>query len=149
MVANRQLSMSRQEEQWLEHIDGEPQYGPPVPPLAPAKLTGSVYIAGLSQEPPECDAFATSLQDSTGSFVQTVTPDGAGSTSGMLGYMFWASGAAIGARHQYVSRQTHAQPASARAPPHTRSRSQCRLCGIAETEDQPAAAVIRLTTSAI
>jgi hypothetical protein len=92
MVANRQLSMSRQEEQWLEHIDGEPQYGPPVPPLAPAKLTGSVYIAGLSQEPPECGTFATSLQDSTGSFVQTVTPDGAGSTSGMLGYMFWASG---------------------------------------------------------
>lgn len=92
MVANRQLTTSKQEEQWLEHIDGEPQFGPPVPPLAPAKLTGSVYIAGLSQEPPECGSFATSLEDSTGPFLQTVAPDGAGTTAGMLGYMFWAAG---------------------------------------------------------
>src|SRR5262249_14110258 len=39
MVANKQLSTSRQEEQWQEHVSGEPQYSPPVPPLAPAKFT--------------------------------------------------------------------------------------------------------------
>jgi hypothetical protein len=39
MVANKQLDTSRQEEQWQEHVSGEPQYSPPVPPLAPAKFT--------------------------------------------------------------------------------------------------------------
>jgi hypothetical protein len=91
MVANKQLTASNQEKQWLEHIDGEPQYSPPVPPLAPAKLAGSVYITG-SQLQPECNDFANSLESSTGSFVQTVAPDGAGTTPGMLGYMFWAAG---------------------------------------------------------
>lgn len=92
MVANKQLSASRQEEQWQEHVSGEPQYSPPVPPLAPAKFTGSVYIAGTSQIPPECDDFSASLESSTGSFVQNVAPSGAGTTAGMLGYMFWAAG---------------------------------------------------------
>ena len=40
---------------------------------------------------PECRSFATSLQNSTLSFVQTATPKGAGTTAGMLGYMFWAA----------------------------------------------------------
>jgi hypothetical protein len=92
MVANKQLTTSNQEKQWLEHVDGEPQYSPPVPPLAPAKFTGSVYIAGTSQVQPECNDFPASLEDSTGSFVQNVAPAGAGSTPGMLGYMFWAAG---------------------------------------------------------
>jgi hypothetical protein len=78
MVANKQLTASNQEKQWLEHVDGEPQYGPPVPPLAPAKFTGSVYITGTSQVLPECNDFSASLEDSTGSFVQDVAPDGAG-----------------------------------------------------------------------
>jgi Glycosyl hydrolases family 18 len=91
MVASKQLSTSRQEEQWQEHVSGEPQYGPPVPPLAPAKFAGSVYITG-SQIPPECNDFAASLESSTGSFVQNVAPAGAGTTPGMIGYMFWASG---------------------------------------------------------
>jgi hypothetical protein len=92
MVANKQLNASNQENQWLEHVDGEPQYSPPVLPLAPAKFTGSVYIAGTSQVQPECNDFSASLEDSTGSFVQNVAPGGAGSTTGMLGYMFWAAG---------------------------------------------------------
>lgn len=92
MVANRQLTTSKQEQQWQEHVSGEPQYSPPVPPLAPAKFTGSVFIAGISQTPPECDSFSASLESSTGSFVQNVTPSGAGTTPGMLGYMFWAAG---------------------------------------------------------
>jgi hypothetical protein len=92
MVANKQLSASRQEGQWQEHVSGEPQYSPPVPPLAPAKFTGSVYIAGTSQVAPECTNFSASLESSTGSFVQNVAPGGAGATPGMLGYMFWAAG---------------------------------------------------------
>ena len=92
MVANKQLSTSRQEEQWQEHVSGEPQYSPSVPPLAPAKFAGSVYIAGTSQIAPECDNFSASLESSTGSFVQNVAPNGAGTTPGMLGYMFWAAG---------------------------------------------------------
>jgi hypothetical protein len=92
MVANKQLTASKQEQQWQEHADGEPQYSPPVPPLAPAKFTGSLYIAGTSQVPPECNDFAASLEDATGSFVQNLAPDGAGTTPGMLGYMFWAAG---------------------------------------------------------
>jgi hypothetical protein len=77
---------------WQEHVDGKPQFSPPVPPLAPAKFTGSLYIAGASRNPfPECINFPGSLQNSTGSWVQTVVPNGAGSTPGILGYMFWAA----------------------------------------------------------
>ena len=41
---------------------------------------------------PECDDFANSLQDSTSGWLESVAPAGAGSTAGMLGYMFWAAG---------------------------------------------------------
>ena len=92
MVSNKQLSAKAQEAQWQEHVSGEPRYSPAVPPLAPAKFTGSVYIAGTSQITPECDNFPASLESSTGSFVQNVAPGGAGTTPGMLGYMFWAAG---------------------------------------------------------
>lgn len=91
MVPSKQPSTSTAESNWLEHVDGKPNYSPPIPPLAPAKFTGSVYIAGLNQIQPECTDFASSLQNSTSPFVQTVAPAGAGSTSGMLGYMFWAA----------------------------------------------------------
>lgn len=40
---------------------------------------------------PECNDFAMSLENSTGGFVQTVAPAGAGTSPGMLGYMFWAA----------------------------------------------------------
>jgi len=73
---------------WQEHIDGKP----PVPPLAPAKLTGSLFIVNRRKLTPECDHFDSSLEKATAQFVQTVSPHGAGTTSGMLGYMFWAAG---------------------------------------------------------
>jgi hypothetical protein len=76
---------------WLEHVDGKPNFAPPIPPLAPAKFTGSLFITDSTRVIPECNNFSSSLEDSTGSFVQTVAPAGAGTTSGMLGYMFWAS----------------------------------------------------------
>jgi hypothetical protein len=76
---------------WQEHVDGKPQYAPPIPPLAPAKFTGSLFVVTGRKPAPECVNFSSSLQKSTGSFVQTVAPKGAGSTPGMLGYMFWAA----------------------------------------------------------
>ena len=76
---------------WQEHVDGKPQFAPPILPLAPAKFTGGLYIVTGSRACPECTNFSSSLISSTGTYVQTVVPNGAGSTSGMLGYMFWAS----------------------------------------------------------
>ena len=92
MVPNRQPTNAADAEgNWQEHIDGKSNFAPPVPPLAPAKFTGSLYITSGHNPLPECTTFSTSLEDSTGSYVQTVAPNGAGVTSGMLGYMFWAA----------------------------------------------------------
>jgi len=91
MVPSRQPSTSGAIANWQEHVDGKPQYDPPIPPLAPAKFTGSLYIVAGTNIAPECNDFNNSLQKSTGSFVQSVAPNGAGVTSGMLGYMFWAA----------------------------------------------------------
>ena len=87
MVPFQQLSASGLERGWVEHIQGKP----PIPPLAPAKFTGSLYIATRGEVSPECNRFSHSLEDATGSFVQTVGPRGSGKTNGMLGYMFWAA----------------------------------------------------------
>lgn len=91
MVPARQPSTSGAIANWQEHLDGKPTYSPPIPPLAPAKFTGSLYIAEGSKVRPECVTFSTSLQNSTGSFVQSAAPHGAGTTAGLLGYMFWAA----------------------------------------------------------
>jgi len=91
MVPSRQPSTSSAISNWQEHIDGKPNFGPPILPLAPAKFTGSLFIAEGKQVLPECTNFATSLQNSTGSFITTAAPNGAGTTPGMLGYMFWAA----------------------------------------------------------
>jgi hypothetical protein len=92
MVPSKQpVSASAAEADWQEHIDGKPQYAPPILPLAPAKFTGSLYIVTGTRAAPECISFSSSLINSTGLYVQTVAPNGAGTTSGMLGYMFWAA----------------------------------------------------------
>lgn len=75
---------------WQEHIDGKPQYAPPIPPLAPARFTGSLYLEDGRKVAVECTKFLGSLEDTTGNYVQTVLPK-AGATAGMLGYMFWAA----------------------------------------------------------
>jgi len=90
MVPNKQPSTSAAESNWQQHVDGKPNYAPPVLPLAPAKFTGSVFLVG-TQVQPECVSFASSLENTTGSFVRSIAPNGAGSTPGMLGYMFWAA----------------------------------------------------------
>lgn len=91
MVPNRQPSATGAEDNWQEHITGKSHYDPPIPPLAPAKFTGSLYIAEGSQARPECNDFATSLQNATSTWTQNAAPAGAGTTAGLLGYMFWAA----------------------------------------------------------
>lgn len=91
MVPNRQPNgASDAQANWQEHIDGKPQFTPPIPPLAPAKFTGSLWLVG-NHAIAECTAFGSSLENTTGNYVQTVAPGGAGTTPGMLGYMFWAA----------------------------------------------------------
>lgn len=91
MVPNKQPSTSAAEANWQEHIDGKPQYSPPIGPLAPAKFAGSVYLVTGTKAAPECTTFSASLENSTGSYVETALPNGAGTTPGMLGLMFWAA----------------------------------------------------------
>ena len=92
MVPNKQPnSASAAQSNWQQHISGYPRITPPVPPIAPAKLAVSLYIVTGKNPAPECTTFSSSLEKSTGSWVQTVAPAGAGSTPGVLGYMFWAA----------------------------------------------------------
>jgi hypothetical protein len=91
MVPSKQPSTSSAESNWLEHVDGKPSYAPPIPPLAPAKFTGSLYIADSTRTLPECTNFSSSVQNGSSAWVQSVAPAGAGTTAGMLGYMFWAA----------------------------------------------------------
>jgi len=87
MVASQKTSVSTLESGWQQHISGTSS----VPPLAPAKLTGSLWVVGNSPIP-NCTNFSSSDQNNAATFVQTVPPSGAGTTSGMLGYMFWGGG---------------------------------------------------------
>jgi hypothetical protein len=91
MVTSRQLSASQTIANWQEHVDGKTNFNPVILPLAPAKFTGSLYLVTGKSPAPECVNFSTSLQNLTGNYVQTVAPNGAGTTPGMLGFMFWAS----------------------------------------------------------
>jgi hypothetical protein len=91
MVPSRQPSASTAESNWQEHLTGKSNFAPPILPLAPAKFTGSVYLAMGGKPLPECVNFPASLQSTTSSWVQNAAPAGAGSTAGLLGYMFWAA----------------------------------------------------------
>jgi len=91
MVPARQPSASDALGNWYEHIVGKPQYAPPIPPLAPCKFTGALYING-SKPIAECVSFGSSIQYANRDFVQKILPyNNVGSTAGMLGYMFWAA----------------------------------------------------------
>ena len=86
MVASQKTSLSTLETGWQQHVDG---VSGSVPPLAPAKLTGSLWLIGGQ---PNCNNFSNSDQRTAISFVENLAPAGAGSSTGMLGYMFWAAG---------------------------------------------------------
>jgi hypothetical protein len=91
MVPARQPSASSAQANWTEHIVGKAQYSPQVPPLAPARFAGSLYVAEGSQVRPECNNYGASVTKATADFVQRILPAGAGTTPGMLGFMFWAA----------------------------------------------------------
>ena len=93
MVPARQPSASTAIASWQEHIDGKPQYNPAVGPLAPAKFTGSLYVAEGSQVRPECNNYGASVTKATADYVQRVLPHTSlsGRTPGLLGFMFWAA----------------------------------------------------------
>jgi hypothetical protein len=86
MVGSQKTSVSTLETGWQQHVDG---LSGSVPPMAPAKLTGSLWLIGGQ---PNCDNFSNSDQNTAASFVENLAPAGAGTTTGMLGYMFWAAG---------------------------------------------------------
>lgn len=90
MVPARQPSASAAIANWQEHLDGKPQYDPPIPPLAPCKFTAGLYLTGRNVTP-ECANFTGSVHYATRDFVLNAPPNGAGVTSGLLGYMFWAA----------------------------------------------------------
>ena len=87
MVSSQNTTISTSESLWQQHISGNGS----VPPLAPAKLAGSVWVVG-NNVIPNCNNYPTSDQEVAANFVETVAPAGAGTTSGMLGYMFWGGG---------------------------------------------------------
>ena len=91
MVPARQPTATAAIGNWQEHVDGKAQYAPPILPLAPAKFTGSFYVADGNKAINECVNYSKSLQSATRTFVEGVLPKGAGVTAGMLGYMFWAA----------------------------------------------------------
>ncbi|MEV4559680.1 hypothetical protein AB0K51_22160 [Kitasatospora sp. NPDC049285] len=91
MVPSKQPSTATAESNWQEHLDGKPNYNPAIPPLAPAKFTGSLYIAEGSQVRPECTSYANSVQKAASGWVGSAAPNGAGTSAGLLGFMFWAA----------------------------------------------------------
>jgi len=88
MVASQKTTVSSLENGWQQHISG---VSGSVPPLAPAKLTGSLWAVGNSPVA-NCTNFSSSDQNTASNFVQNVPPNGAGTSNGMLGYMFWGGG---------------------------------------------------------
>lgn len=83
---------------WQEHVTGMPTYDPVIPPKAPNRFTGGLYLKGNMAN---CTDFDGSEQKEYADYVQTVEPAGAGITPGMLGLMFWAA-ETPSARKNYV-----------------------------------------------
>jgi hypothetical protein len=90
MVVHTNTSVSALESDWLQHVDGYPTLN--VPPLAPARLTGSFYLVSSKPIANCVGPFSQSQESQAANFVETVKPAGAGTTTGMLGLMFWAAG---------------------------------------------------------
>lgn len=88
MVASQKTTVGTLETGWQQHVQG---YGS-VPALAPAKLTGSLWAVGNNAIPNCIGPFPSSDQEAAYSFLSTIAPSGSGTTSGMLGYMFWGGG---------------------------------------------------------
>lgn len=88
MVASQNTTIGALETGWQQHVQGTSS----VPPVAPAKLTGSLWVVGNNPIANCVGPFSSSDQETGFNFVSTIPSSGAGSTSGMLGYMFWGGG---------------------------------------------------------
>ena len=88
MVGSQSTSVSTLESGWQQHVQGTSS----VAPTAPAKLTGSLWAVGNNPSPNCIGPFASSDQETAFNFVSTIPASGAGTSSGMLGYMFWGGG---------------------------------------------------------
>jgi hypothetical protein len=78
-------------DQWQEHVDGKANYDPPILPKAPAKIAVSLWLTDGRNPNDNCVDFGASSQLAKADYVQTVQPNGSGTTHGLLGYMFWAA----------------------------------------------------------
>ena len=78
-------------DQWQEHVDGKANYDPPILPKAPAKIAVSLWLTDGRNPNDNCVDFEASSQLAKADYVQTVQPNGSGTTYGFLGYMFWAA----------------------------------------------------------
>jgi len=87
MVARGEPSV----DQWQEHVDGKSNYDPPILPKAPAKIAVSLWLTDGRTANDNCANLEASSQLAKSNYVQTVQPNGAGTTNGLLGYMFWAA----------------------------------------------------------
>jgi hypothetical protein len=85
MVSSQNETLANMEKYWIQHVNG---YNG-VPPVAPAKLTVSLWLTGSDAQ---CNNWASSNQNAASSWVQNVKPAGAGTTIGLEGYTFWAAG---------------------------------------------------------
>lgn len=85
MVASQRTSVSTLETGWQQHVDGTSS----VHPLAPAKLTGSLWLIGGQVN---CNNYGSSDEETAANFVETAPTVLPNTTNGMLGYMFWAAG---------------------------------------------------------
>jgi len=70
MVASQKTSVSTLETGWQQHVNG---VSGSVPPLAPAKMTGSLWLIGGQ---PNCATFSSSDENTASGFVQSVPPNG-------------------------------------------------------------------------
>lgn len=125
MVASQHTGISTLESAWQQHVDG---VSGSVPLLAPAKLTGRLWlIAGQ----PNCDNFSNSDQNTAASFVETIAPAGAGTTSGMLATCFGQPAARVTAPVARFRPTPARTEWGERLQPST-FPFQCRHCGSSE-----------------
>ncbi len=91
MVPDKPVGLKKLERGWRQHVAGDKDTSPPVPALAPARLTVGLYLTHGKKILADCDNFARSMQRKAAPLVLNIPPRGAGKTAGLLGYMFWAA----------------------------------------------------------
>ena len=93
MVPARQPSASADAQaNWQEHVDGKPQYAPPIPPLAPGEVHRQpLHRRGLQGRGRSATTSPARCRTRREPSCRRVAPKAPGDDAGMLGYMFWAA----------------------------------------------------------